>query len=198
MEPFIENTGLFIILFCSLLSAFFGYRFFKFFLSLAGALLFSAFAWELSSEYFEDQIVLPLIITVLADIFGAWLFYVMFKIAAFLYGAAAGLAFSPVILTFTPSDQLWLKWAVPIICALAGGLILLLSTRLVIIIMTAASGAVYFTMSFLLILVNFEVLGEDILTEPDNLQAGLWVLCFLTCFFSGFIFQLQGKESNET
>ena len=197
MDILVNNIGLIIILICSLVYTFFGYKFFKVLLSFAGALIFSAVAWRISSDYFQDKIYIALAIAVVAGAIGAWLFHKLFKIAAFLYGASAGLALSPVILTYIPDPPLWAKWALPIACALIGGILLVLSHRFVLITMTAASGAFYFSMSLLFLLVNWGAIQGDILKQPDKLQTGLWLLCFATCFVSGWIYQLKDKETKE-
>ena len=195
MDVFVNSTGLIVILVCSLIYTFFGYRFFKALLGFAGALIFATVAWRISSEYFQDNFIMAAVITIVAGAIGAWLFHTLFKVAAFLYGAAAGLALSPVILTYLENIPEWGKWALPIGCALAGGLILLLSHRFVLIAVTAASGAFYFSMSLLFLLVQWNVLQSDVLEKPDKLQTGLWLLCFATCFISGWIYQLKDKNA---
>lgn len=198
MDITINSIGLIVILICSLVYSFFGYRFFKSLLCFAGAIIFSSIAWKFSSGYFQENFIPAIIIALIAAAIGAWLFYALFKVAAFLYGASVGLALSPVILTFIENPPTWVPWVLPVGCALGGGLILLLSHRLVLITMTAASGSFYFSMSLLLLLVQWKVLQDDILEKPDNLQAGLWLLCFATCFVSGWIYQLSDKAAKES
>lgn len=198
MDILVSSIGLITILICSLVYTFFGYRFFKFLLSLAGALIFSSVAWKISAEHFVDNKIIALLITIVAGAIGAWLFHTLFKVAAFLYGAAAGLALSPVILTYIPEPPAWCQWGIPIVCALAGGVLLLISHRVVLITMTAASGSLYFCMSLILLLVQFRVIHPDILEKPDSLQAGLTVLGFAVLFISGWIYQLKDKESKES
>ncbi|MCM8539499.1 MAG: TMEM198/TM7SF3 family protein [Lentisphaeraceae bacterium] len=197
MDIFVNYAGLLIILVCSLIYTFFGYRFFKALLSFAGALIFSSVAWNISSEYFHDNKLIAFAITLLAGLFGAWLFHKVFKVAAFLYGAAAGLSLSPIVLTFIENPPDWCKWGLPIVCALMGGILLLISHRFILITMTAASGALYFSMSLTLLLVQWEIIQKDILDKPDKLQTALWLLCFATCFVSGWVYQLKDKETKE-
>lgn len=198
MDSAFSIIGLVIILLSSLIYCFFGYRFFKFLLSFAGAIIFSSVSWKITSEYFADKIYLAVIISVLAAFLGGWLFHKLFKMAAFLYGAAAGLSLSPVILTHISEPPDWCKWGVPIACALIGGVILLLSHRIVLITMTAASGALYFNLSGLLLLVNWQVINKDILEKPDKVQTGLFLLCFAVLFIAGWIYQLKDKETVDT
>jgi len=198
MDILVNNVGLLTILFCSLVYTFFGYRFFTYLLSLAGALIFASVAWKIASEYFAEQKFIAVIIAVVAGALGAWLFHKLFKIAAFLYGAAAGLSLSPIIMTYINEPPKWCVWGLPVACALAGGLLLLISHRIVLITMTAATGSLYFCMSLLLLLVQWKILQPDILEKPDMLQSGLWLLCFATSFVSGWIYQVKDKDSKET
>ena len=195
MDSAFSYVGLIIILLSSLIYCFYGYRFFKFLLALAGSIIFGTVSWNISAAYFTDKIYIAIIITVIAASIGAWLFHKLFKIATFLYGAAAGLSLSPVILTYISEPPDWCKWGLPIGCALVGGIILLLSHRIVLITMTSASGALYFTISGLLLLVNWEVISNDILEKPDKVQTGLFLLCFAVLFISGWIYQLKDKET---
>ncbi len=197
MESFINNSGLFIILICSLVYCFFGYRFFKFLLSLAGSIIFSSVAWKISMQYFEGNQMYCLPIAIVAAILGGWLFYKLFKFAAFLYGTAAGFALSPVVLALIQPDAQWVKWAVPAVCALGGGLFLLFSHRLVLILMTAASGALYFALSLFLLLVEFNVWEREILDKPDSVQISLWLFCFAITFLSGAVYQFKDKKAEE-
>lgn len=195
MDSAFSYVGLIIILLSSLIYCFYGYRFFKFLLALAGSIIFGTVSWNISAAYFTDKIYIAIIITVITASIGAWLFHKLFKIATFLYGAAAGLSLSPVILTYISEPPDWCKWGLPIGCALVGGIILLLSHRIVLITMTSASGALYFTISGLLLLVNWEVISNDILEKPDKVQTGLFLLCFAVLFISGWIYQLKDKET---
>ncbi len=195
MDSAFSNIGLVIILLSSLVYCFYGYRFFKFLLAFAGSIIFGSVSWNITSSYFVDKIYLAIIITLIAAFIGGWLFHKLFKIATFLYGAAAGLSLSPIILTYINEPPGWCKWGIPIACALIGGTILLLSHRIVLITMTAASGSLYFNLSGLLLLVNFGAIGKDILEKPDKLQSGLFLLCFAVLFIAGWIYQLKDKET---
>ena len=197
MDVVINNVGLLTIMACSLIYAFFGYKFFKVLLSFAGALIFSSLSWNFTAQYFQDNKLIAVGIALVAGLIGAVLFHKLFKMAAFLYGAAAGLSLSPVILTFIEEPQDWIKWGLPVVCALLGGVLLILSHRFILIVMTSASGAFYFSMSLLLLLIQWEVIQKDILDKPDKLQVGLWLLCFATCFISGLFYQLKDKETKE-
>ena len=195
MDDIFSNIGLLIILLSSLVYCFFGYRFFKLLLAFAGIIIFGSVSWNLSSEYFAEQIYIAIIISIAAAALGGWLFHKLFKIAAFLYGAAAGLSLSPVILTAISEPPDWCKWGIPIACGLIGGIVLLLSHRIVLITMTAASGALNFTLCGLLLLVNWGAINKDILEKPDKVQTGLFLLCFAVLFISGWIYQLKDKET---
>jgi hypothetical protein len=195
MEAFINSSGLLTILVCSLIYCFFGYRFFKSLLSLAGALIFGSVAWTLSIEYFSSDLVFCLPIAIVSALLGAWLFHKLFKIAAFLYGASAGLALSPGVLTLVATEAVWVKWAIPAGCALLGGLFLLISHRIVLIVMTAATGAIYFVLGIFKLLIDWQVLEKSSIEQPDNVQISLSLFCFAITFLSGLIYQLKDKKS---
>jgi hypothetical protein len=199
MEALINNGGLIAILVCSLIFCFFGYRFFTYLLSLAGAIIFGSVGWRISMEFFDSEILYSLPIAIVAAIFGAWLFHKLFKLAAFLYGASAGyFALSPIVFSLIASEQAWVKWAVPIGCALAGGMLLVISHRLIMIIMTSASGALNFTVSLYLLLVELGVLSKETLEKPDKIQSSLWIFCFAITALSGLIYQLKDKNSKDS
>ena len=81
MDILVNNVGLLIILICSLIFTFFGYKFFKALLSFAGAIIFSAVAWNIASEYFIDNKLIAVTITIIAAfLYGAWIFHKIFKI----------------------------------------------------------------------------------------------------------------------
>ena len=101
-------------------------------------------------------------------------------------------------MSMVESDQEWVKWAVPSGCSLAGGLLLLISHRIILILMTAASGALNFTVSLYLLLIEFGVLAEDILEDPDKIQLSLWIFCFGITFLSGLVYQLKDKKSADS
>ena len=195
MEAAINNSGLLVILACSLIFCFLGYRFFKSLLSLAGALIFGSVAWQLSIEYFSGDLAFCLPISIVSALLGAWLFHKLFKIAAFLYGASAGLALSPAVLTLAATEVAWAKWAIPAGCALVGGLFLLISHRIVLIVMTAATGAIYFVLGIFRLLIDWHVLEKSSIEEPDNVQISLSLFCFAITFLSGLIYQLKDKKS---
>ena len=198
MDSTFSNIGLLIILLSSLVYCFFGYKFFKFLLALAGSIIFGSVSWNISSQYFFDQIYLAIGISLIAAFIGGWIFHKLFKVAAFLYGAAAGFSISPLIIAYISEPPDWCKWGIPIACGLIGGFILLLSHRLVLITMTAASGALYFNLSGLLLLVSWGAINQDILEKPDKVQTGLFLLCFAILFISGWIYQLKDKETEDS
>ena len=195
MDKFINNGGLIVIMLCSLIYCFFGYRFFKYLLSLAGAIIFGSVAWSISIEQTESNLTICIPVAIVAALIGAWLFHKLFKFACFLYGAAAGFSLSPVIMTFIENDAEWIKYAVPVGCALVGGILLVFSHRVLLIIMTSSSGAMYFAISLYVLLVEFKVFDPEVLTKPDTMQRSLWFFCFAIAFLSGLFYQLKDKES---
>lgn len=197
MDKVIASSGLFVIMICSLIFCFFGYRFFKLLLGLAGAILFASLTWT-GFQHFAPQMQIPALVTslILAAI-GAWIFHKAFKLAAFLYGSAAGVALSPAILPYLSIQEPWINWLVPLVCGLFGGLLLLISKKLIMMFMTAATGAVYFSMALFLTLIQFNVFEETVLDKPNSFHATMWLLSFSLCFFCGFFCQIQDKAAEK-
>ncbi|NQZ57225.1 MAG: DUF4203 domain-containing protein [Lentisphaeraceae bacterium] len=200
MDPQLPTNSLWIICVASLLVCFFGYRFFRYFLSLAGAVILGGASWLGLTKVVPENWLLCLGASVLAACVGAWLFHKLFKMAAFSYGAATGVALAPVILPFVLAQiegepAVWVKWAVPAACALVGGLLLLISRRAMMIVMTASSGAVYFTNALFLLLVNFEVFEKTVITQPGQFHASLWFLSFTICAAGGAMYQFKDKDT---
>ncbi len=199
MEQLIKIISLSCLLATSLVYTFFGYRCFKALISCAGALIFSLLAFFIATKYIPDNFPLCAGIACVSGIIGGILFFKLFKVAAFLYGAASGLALSPIILNYISNPPTWLIWVIPISCALAGGLILLLSHRIILITMTAASGSLYFSFSLLFILIEFEVLKKKILTEPTNVETITFLIVTCTIFICGWLYQFKdGKAKAAT
>ncbi|MCM8538395.1 MAG: TMEM198/TM7SF3 family protein [Lentisphaeraceae bacterium] len=195
MEKLFAGSGLVAIMLCSLIYCFFGYRFFKLLLGLSGALIFASLSW-LGFQKFAPEMQMPaIIISLICGLIGAWFFHKAFKVAAFIYGAAAGVTLSPAIRPFINSPEPWIEWALPIGCALVGGVLLLISRRIILIIMTAASGAIYFTMSLFTFLIQINVFEKTITESPNTFHSSMWLLSFSLCFFSGLFCQFSDKEA---
>ena len=195
MEQYFASGGLIAIMLCSLIYCFFGYRFFKLLLGLSGALIIGSFTWIGFMKYAPEMKVPAIIVTLLMCAIGAWLFHKAFKIAAFLYGAACGVALTPAILPYITLKEQWVEWLIPLVCALVGGLLLLISRRFIMIIMTAASGAIYFTMSLFTFLIQINVFEKTVTDSPNSFHASMWIISFSLCFFSGLFCQFQDKEN---
>ena len=181
----------------SLIFCFFGYRFFKMLLGLAGALIAGSLTWVGFNHFTQGMQIPAIIVTLIMATIGAWLAHKAFKVAAFLYGAAAGVALSPVILPFIKIDQPWINWLLPLTCGLVCGLLLLISKKLIMMIMTASTGAIYFSMALFLLLIQFNVFEETVLESPNQFHATMWTLSFSLCFFCGLFCQLQDKTSEK-
>jgi len=195
MENFVDIAGLLLIVAGSLVFCFFGYRFFRALLSLAGGIIFASLGWWGSLHFLPEQQWICMIIAVVASFFGAWLFHKLFKLAAFLYGAAAGIALTPVIVPLIDSPAEWLKWGIPVICGLTGGLLLLISKRIILIAMTAGSGSLTFTNAVFVLLLRYEVIEETALSKPNSVHISMWSLVFLIMAIGGFIYQFKDKSS---
>ncbi|MCH2207484.1 MAG: DUF4203 domain-containing protein [Lentisphaerales bacterium] len=197
MDNVIASSGLFVIMISSLIFCFFGYRFFKLLLGLAGAIIVGSLTWA-GFQHFAPQLQIPAIITslIMAAI-GAWLFHKAFKLAAFIYGSAAGVALSPAILPYLNIQERWIHWLVPIICGLIGGLLLLISKKFILKVMTSATGAIYFSMALFLTLIQFNIFEETVLDKPNSFHASMWLLSFSLCFFCGLFCQIQDKAAEK-
>jgi hypothetical protein len=197
MEQVFASSGLIAIMLCSLVYCFYGYRFFKMLLGLSGALILGSLTWMAFSRFAPHLMTAAIISSLILAALGAWLFHKAFKLAAFLYGSAAGATFSPVILTYISSKEQWITWLVPILCGLVGGLLLLISRRLVMIVMTSASGAVYFTMALFLLLIQHSIFEKTVLESPNNYHASMWLISFILCFCSGLLCQFRDKSTQK-
>ena len=202
MPEELPNSSLLISCVVSLLVCFFGYRFFRYFLTLAGAIILGGACWLGLQKIAPENMALGIGLSLVAAIVGAWLFHKLFKMAAFAYGASAGVALAPVILPFIAAQiegeqPIWLKWVVPAGCALVGGLLLLISRRAMMILMTAGSGAVYFSNSLFLLLVNYEVFENTVITQPGKFHASLWILSFAICAIGGASYQFKDKGTKK-
>lgn len=197
MDKIIASSGLFVIMICSLIFCFFGYRFFKLLLGLAGALIVGSLTW-MGFHHFAPQLQIPaLVTTLLMAVIGAWLFHKAFKVAAFLYGSAAGVSLSPAILPYLNVQEPWIKWLVPLVCGFIGGLLLLISKKIIMMIMTSATGAIYFSMALFLALIQFNIFEETMLDKPNSFHASMWLLSFSLCFFCGLFCQFQDKATEK-
>ena len=194
MDEIVASSGLFIVLAFSLLSAFFGYRFFKIMLGLSGAIIAGALTWAAFQKLAPSLPIPAIICSLLMALLGAYLFHKAFKIAAFLYGVSIGVSLTPLIRPYVEITEAWVEFAIPTAAGLICGFLLLISRRSIMIIMTAGSGAMYFAMSLFLLLIKFDVLEETITHSPDTFHSSMWLVAFSICFFSGMYCQFTDKE----
>jgi len=173
--------GLLAVLY-GLLACFFGWRIFRFALTVAGVLIGGALGYSAGDS--------NLVTAIIGAIIGGVLLYALFRIGIFIGGALLGAVLGIALGLVTGLEQSGLLLAV-IIGVVAGGLIALLLQKLVVIASTAFGGAASLVGGLALV---FPMLGLITTTEEGFAQTTFGLVVWLVLGALGFLFQFRDSK----
>lgn len=175
-------SGLLAVLY-GLVACFFGWRVFRFALTVAGFLIGGLVGYSLGNA--------NLLIGLIGALIGAFALYALFRIGIFIAGALLfALAAASALLFFGITDSA-LQVVGIIAGAIAGGLVALGVQSLIIVASTAFGGAASLIAGVALVFPSLNL----ITTTPDGIgQSTLGVIVWLLVGVIGFLFQY--RDSN--
>jgi hypothetical protein len=174
--------GLLAVLY-GLLACFFGWRIFRFALTVVGVLIGGALGYSAGDA--------NLVTAIIGAIIGGVLLSALFRIGIFIGGALLGAVLGVALGLTIGLEQIEPPVLAVIIGAVAGGLIALLLQKLVVIAWTAFSGAASLVGGLALV---FPTLGLIIPTEDGFTQTTLGLVVWLVLGALGFLFQFRDSE----
>ncbi len=175
--------GLLAILY-GLIACFFGWRVFRFTLTVAGVLIGGALGYSAGAG--------SLVFAIIGAVIGGLLLYALFRIGIFVAGALLGAVLGIALGLLIGLEQGGLMLLAVIIGVVAGGLIALVLQKLVVVASTAFSGAASLVGGLALI---FPTLGLIVTTEDGFTQTTFGFIVWLVLGALGFLFQFRDSNS---
>jgi len=196
MENTLSLAGVAVLGLLGLVHCFFGYRFFKALLSIAGALIFGFLLAYLSFLFMPELLWLRVVTGLIGAFFGAWLFHLLYRWALFMLGMSVGAMFTPAVISLLKLEVNWHQWLAGLVLVLAFGILTQLVQRMVLIVITSLYGSQVTATATILLLSKKQFFTREDINAASQQAAG-WIAGVLILAMLGIIVQARQKHKEK-